>query len=111
MSKILDATCNASGVVSCDGVTVPAAEVLSEGKQASEGLLFLEGDKARYFPSSATDIKETLSQVSDALGAISSALSALQGGPWAGVPPIIVSQIASITAAKSAIDSLKGALK
>lgn len=63
MSKIIDATCSAAGIVTAEGVPIPTAQVLSEGKQTSSGLLFIDGDKARYMPSSASDIKSLITKL------------------------------------------------
>jgi hypothetical protein len=117
MSKILDASCSATGVVSAEGVTVPAATVLSEGKQASTGLLFLEDEKARYLPSSATDIKTTLEKLvlaltstSSALTTIASALTAIgtgMTGPTTAPPMSLPASVSAVNALASSIDSIK----
>jgi hypothetical protein len=114
LSKILDATCNAAGLVSAEGVTVPAAEVLSEGKQASAGLLFLDGEKARYLPSSATDIKTTLEKMASALTTIATALTSIGAGmtgPTTAPPPTLAADVASIASVVTQINVLKEALK
>lgn len=141
MSKILDATCSAAGVVTADGVPVNAAEVQSEGKQSSSGLLIMDGEKAWYLPSSATDIKTDIEKEVDALGAINDALTAIgegltqitqsitaiaavAGPAWAPPPTLatdvvtIVSKVATITAKAAVVttkitdlNTLKGSLK
>lgn len=114
MSKILPATCSASGKVTCEGVEVPEAVVLSLGKQASSGLLLLDRDKAWYFPSSATDIETTLGKVSSALEKIASILTSIGGGmtgPTTAPPPTLAVDVAALNAIKGEIDTLKGALK
>ena len=128
MSKILDATCNASGLVSADGVTVPAAQVLSEGKQVSSGVLFIEGEKLKYLPSSATDIKTTIERAIDildelgpALTEIALALTAIGAGmtgPTTAPPGTLPTSVATINSkvtalnsTKAELDTLKGALK
>lgn len=114
MSKILAATCDATGKVTADGVIVPEAVVLSLGKQASSGLLYLDGDKAWYFPSSATDIEATLGQLSTAIEKIANVLTAIGGGmtgPTTAPPPTLPTDVAAILQIKAAIDQLKGALK
>lgn len=128
MSKILDATCDASGKVTADGVVVTVAEVLSEGKQDSEGLLFLEGDQARYLPSSATDIKTTiekaikilddlgpaLTEIANALTAIGTGMTGPTTAPPGSLPTsvsTINSKVSALNATKSELDQLKGALK
>lgn len=114
MSKILAATCDATGKVTADGVIVPGAIVLSLGKQASSGLLLLDADKAWYFPSSATDIETTLGQVSTALEKIANTLTSIGAGmtgPTTAPPPTLATDVAAIMQIKAALDQLKGALK
>lgn len=84
MSKILYATCDASGKVSVDGLEVPEAQVLSEGTKESEGLLFVQGPKARYLPSSAGDIKDLIGSlvgIVDQIATIASGLDAVTVSP------------------------------
>ena len=114
MSKILAATCDESGKVTADGVVVPEAVVLSLGKQSSSGLLYLDGDKAWYFPSSATDIETTLGHVSAALEKIANTLTAIGGGmtgPTTAPPPTLPTAVSEIMQIKAQLDQLKGALK
>lgn len=115
MSKVLLATCDNSGKVTADGVVVDNAQVMSEGKQASEGPLFMDRDKAYYLPSSATDVKSTLEKVALALEQIATALQAIDvkptGGTGSASTPAAAGQIAQINSIKAEIDTLKGALK
>ena len=124
MSKVLEATCVA-GVVTVDGIPVPAATVLSEGVAQSEGLLILDEDTANYVAKTSPDLKETLDKLSSALDSIASALQAIDtagyiisvsGGamsPAIGIPspPVAVADIAQINAAKAEIDLFKEMLK
>lgn len=66
MSKILAATCVA-GVVTAEGVPVPAAVVLSAGVAQSSGILIVDADKAWYIALSSSDLKTTIEKVSQAL--------------------------------------------
>lgn len=128
MSKILDATCDASGKVTADGIIVTEATVLSEGKQASSGVLVIEEDRARYIASSATDVKTTiektivvLDDLTAALTEIATALTAIGAGmtgPTTAPPPTlptsvvtITNKITALTATKAELNTLKGALK
>lgn len=114
MSKILAATCNAAGMVSVGDVMVPAALVLSEGKQASEGILILDGDKAWFMPSSATDIKATLTSTIAALTEIASALTAIGAGmtgPTTAPPGTLPTSVATIQEKVATLTQLKEALK
>jgi hypothetical protein len=127
-TKLLDATCDANGKVTAAGALVPEAQVLSEGKQASSGVLLIEQDKARYLPSSATDIKTTIDNlvttigdVNDALTKIASILTAIGAGMTGATtapPPtlaadvlVITSKVTALNTIKSDLTTLKGALK
>ena len=128
MSKILDATCSPLGVVTSESTPVVSAQVLSEGKQISTGLLFIEGDKARYLTSNATDIKTSLEKTVDALEDICTALSQIattltsigagMTGATTAPPPTLATDVTAIntkvteiTATKVLLNTLKGALK
>lgn len=128
MSKILDATCDATGKVFFEGVEVPEAEVLSEGNQASAGVLFLDEHRKKYLPSSATDIKTTIEKLSTSLDNITQALTTISTaltsigagmtGPTTAPPgtlptdvATIVSKVELVTAVKAELDLLKDALK
>ncbi len=127
-SKLLDATCDPAGVVSVGSVTVPAAQVLSEGKQQSTGVLLLEADKARYITSNATDIITTIERLTDvldrtaeALTQIATTLTSIGAGMTGGTtaPPgtlaadvtTINGKVTALNAIKTELDTLKGALK
>lgn len=109
MSKILDAECSSAGVVTADGVTVESAEVLSEGKKHSEGLLFLEGEKARYIPSSATDIKDLITRVVGIVDQITTIVTTLDGVTTS--PGSAAAAIATLTTLKTQLNQSKDTLK
>lgn len=126
MSKILEASSNASGQVTVLGVVVQGTLVLSEGKQASSGLFILEGDKSYYLPSSATDVKTTiekiiaviekLNETINQVALISTSLGAAI--PTLNPPPTLATDVAvlntkvtELTAVKTELETLKGALK
>lgn len=114
MSKVIEATCDPSGIVKVDGLIVPDAVVLSLGKQASTGLLLIDKDKAWYFPSSATDIESTLLKISSSLEKIAAMFQTIgtgMTGPTTAPPPTLATDIAALNAIKAEVDTLKGALK
>lgn len=114
MSKLLPATCDASGKVTADGVIVPEAVVLSLGKQASSGVLLIEGEKVWYFPSSATDIESTLAKVSTLIEKVANMFTSIGGGmtgPTTAPPPTLPTDVAALLSMKAEVDALKGALK
>ena len=127
MSKVLEATADASGVVTADGVPVPAADLISEGKQASSGILIIDGLKAWYIPSSATDIKTTIENLIDVIDATAAAITKIgttftavgagMTGPTTSPPPTLAADVLELTgkvtelnAIKTELNTLKGAL-
>ena len=109
MSKILDATCSEDGEVTAGGVSVESAEILSEGTKQSSGLLFLEADKARYLPSSATDIKElieALVEIVNQIATIASGLDAVTVSPGSQA-----AAIAQLQTLKTELEQSKETLK
>lgn len=109
MSKILEASCSALGIVTSEGVPVPAAEVMSEGNQTSTGLLFLEGETAKYLPSSATDIKALIQNM---VSILNSTITILTGLDAVTVSPgTQAANIAALTALKVQLDATKDLLK
>lgn len=128
MSKILEATCDAEGVVKVGEIEVPDVIVLSAGTQESTGLLFLDGEKKVYLPSSASDIAstiqaaiDTITEVAAAVTKIGTTLTAIGAGmtgPTTAPPPTLAVDVAelntkvtALNAIKSDLDELKGALK
>lgn len=128
MSKILVASANAQGKVTCEGVLIPEAVILTAGKQASTGLLYIEGEKAYYIPPITSDIASTidktakaLEDIVEAIQKIASTLTSIGGGMSGSTtapPPtlaadvtIINNKASEISALKSELDTLKGALK
>ena len=114
MSKVLAATCNATGVVSAEGAQVLDAIVLSAGKQSSSGVLIIEKDGAWYVCSSATDIKSTIEKTADAITKIANLLTAIGAGmtgPTTAPPPTIATDIVAINAVVTQLNTLKEALK
>jgi hypothetical protein len=112
MSKILKATCQ--GKVVKFNEAIIEAEILSEGNGESEGALLLEGEKAYYLPSNATDLKETLEKVSEVLGKIGETLTAIGAGmtgPTTAPPPDLAAKVAEINAIASELSTLKEGIK
>jgi hypothetical protein len=118
---MLEATCVA-GVVTSEGVSVPAADVLSEGVAQSSGILFLDEDKAKYVTSSAQDLKTTIEDLIDILGDVASALSSIDGvgslittcgaGPGSATwVPVATASIAAINTGIGQLTTLKENLK
>lgn len=128
MSKTLGATCDASGKVTAESTEVSVAQVLSEGKQASAGILIIDKDKAWYLCSNATDIKSTIESLIEAIETIASSITKISTtltsigagmtGPTTAPPPTLATDVAELTmkvtelnATKSDLESLMEALK
>lgn len=113
MSKMIDATCE-SGTVTADGVSVEGAEIVSKGDGASEGILLLDGSKAKYLTSNATDLETTIEKLNSSLNKLVSILTAIGAGmtgPTTAPPPTLATDLAEITALVSELTTLKGQLK
>lgn len=114
MSKILSATCDASGKVNADGVEVVGAIVLSEGKQASSGTAVMDGDKVWYLTSSATDVKTTIEKMADAITKIAlmfTSVGAGMTGPTTAPPGTLPTDVAELNQMVAQLNQLKEALK
>lgn len=128
MSKVLPATASAAGIVTADGVPVSVAEILSLGKQASSGVLIIDGDKAWFIASSATDIKTTIEKLIDVIdktaasitkiGSSLTSIGAGMTGPTTAPPPTLPADVVELTtnvtalnATKTQLTQLKEALK
>jgi hypothetical protein len=113
MSKILEASC-VGGVVTADGVPVPAADILSEGVGASEGVLMLEGEQAKYLPSSAGDIKTAIEKTVSAIQTVAQILTAIGAsmtGPTTAPPPSLAADLGDLAATLTELTTLKETLK
>lgn len=114
MTKMLEATC-VGGVVTAGGVPVAAADILSQGVQASVGVLLLEEDTAKYLTSNATDIKTTLEKIIALLTDLTAALTLIDakptGGAGSAVTPVAAANIVNLTALSAQLAILKEALK
>lgn len=127
MSKILSAKVQ-GGVVKVGELVIDDAVIFSEGAANSDGVLMLDEDKQFYFAKTTPDLKTTLEQVSIALDKAATAITKISTtftsvaagmtGPTTAPPPTIAADVAllvtystAISAAKTQLDTLKGALK
>lgn len=116
MSKMLEASCVA-GVVTAEGIPVPAAEILSQGVGASSGRLFIDENDAVYIPDATPDLKTTLDkvlsaldQVVTALNATAVALTAIDAAAAAKLvvtAPVATAAITQVTTAATAITAVE----
>ena len=109
MSKILNASCSSTGVVSCEGFQVTDAQVLSEGRKASEGLLFIDKDNKKYLPSSATDIKDLITSLVQIITQVEGILTGIDAAT--NTPGAQSSAIASLTNLRTQLNQTKDQLK
>ena len=121
MSKVLlDATCE-NGIVRVGDLVITDVIIQSEGVGESSGILIIEDDERTYIAKTSGDLVITLEKLSDALGELSSALTAIDGktqatvclsGPGTTVAtPVATATIAAIDAVQSEIDDLREVLK
>lgn len=109
MTRVLRATCDASGVVTCEGVTVPAARVLTAGKAASSGILILDEDRADYVATNTTDIEaliESVVEIVNKVVEITTSLDAVTLSPGAAA-----ANIALLTTMATQLNLTKDLLK
>lgn len=107
MAKILEASCSAVGVVTCMGVVIDNAVVLSLGTKASTGVLIIDEDDVFYVTSNATDIKSTIESVAGLVTQIIAILTALNTAAVAGQ----AAAIATLTTAKTTFNATKDTIK
>jgi len=82
---MLNASCNASGIVSVSGQTIDA-DILSEGTKASSGVALIDKDNVKYLTSNASDIKDlilALVDIIDQLSLIATGLDSVTLSPGA----------------------------
>lgn len=109
MSKMIEASCNATGVVSVDNLSVSSVTVLSQGHKDSNGALFLDGDKKIYITSNASDIKDLIASIVSILDKIILIATGLDAG--APSPGTQSTNISELTAMKTTLNSSKDLLK
>lgn len=100
--------------MTADGVSVDAAQILSKGQGESQGVLLIDGEKAFYLTSNATDLETTIEKLNSSLNKLVSILTAIGAGmtgPTTAPPPTLATDLAEITALVSELTTLKGNLK
>ncbi len=121
MSKMIEASC-IGGIVTADEVSIPAAVIMSEGVAASEGILILDEERAKYITSSAQDLKTTIEDLITILGDVKNALSSIDGvgslvtlcgaGPGSATwVPVATASIAAINSGITGLTTLKENLR
>lgn len=113
MSELVKAECK-GGIVSIEGLAVNDVEILTEGIDQSDGILFLHKDKAFYLTSNATKLKEvieSLSDIADQLVQVINSIGAGMTGITTAPPPTLQNDLAQITTLSNNLKVLKDNLK
>lgn len=79
MSKVLEATCD-EGIVKVQGVALPDAKILSEGKGSSTGVVIIDADKQYYIADTTPNLDTTLGKLIDVLGEVKTGLEKAADG-------------------------------
>jgi len=108
-TKMLEATCDATGVVKVDGNTVPEAEVLSEGTKISSGALLIDKDLALYLTSSASDVKKVIEDLTAIIQKVIEIATGLDGAT--NSPGAQATNITALTTLKTSFEATKETLK
>ncbi|MGB2579400.1 hypothetical protein AAIR98_001319 [Elusimicrobium simillimum] len=105
MTKILKANAK-DGKVLINGQEVPGADILSQGKAASEGVIILNELEKVYIAMPMDSIKQLLTIVAALADGVGGGVSAANGG--GPIAPTLAADMAAISAK---IDQLKGNLQ
>lgn len=108
-AKVLPATCNATSVVTAEGVSVLPVTILSMGKKSSSGFLLMDGEQAYYVASNATDIKDLISSLVTIINQVATIATALDAVTVA--PGSAAAAIAALQVMKTQLDATKELLK
>jgi hypothetical protein len=117
-----------SGVVKVGSLPVADSVILSQGLGDSSGVLVIQGGLSYYIAKTSPDLDSTIQKSMDALEDLASVLNTIamtltsigagMTGPTTAPPPTlavdvasIVSKATEITATRTALNTLKGALK
>lgn len=110
--KFIDASCQ-NNQVTADGKVVPA-EILSQGKKSSTGVMLMDEDKRAYLTSNATDIADLITKLESLVQLISDTFSAIGSGmtgPTTAPPGSLPTSITQLATIKSQLDTMKVNLK
>jgi len=110
VSKALLAVCDAEGkVTTVVGAAEIEADILSEGKQESAGIVLLDGTQATYITSNASDIKaliERIVAIVEKIELIATGVDAASNSPGGQTANITV-----LTLLRTQLNSTKDLLK
>ncbi len=109
MSKIIEATCDAAGLITAQGVIVEDTTILTAGTKASSGILIIDEDKKTYIASSATDIVDLITAlvaIIEKITLIATGVDAASNSPGGQTANIL-----ALTLLKTQLDLSKETLK
>jgi hypothetical protein len=107
MARVLEATCEA-GIVTVSGLQI-TAEILSQGVEASSGVVILDGEKAFYVANTYEDLSEIIDEVCGLVDQISTVLTGLDAVTT--VPASNAAAIAQLGVLKTAFEAKMEALR
>ncbi len=108
MSRILPATCQGS-VVTVAGIAIDGVIILSEGVEASEGILIIQESATYYVASSALDIKEVIEQITDIIVDITTLFTSIGAGmtgPTTAPPGSLAADVLAINTKSETLAAL-----
>lgn len=113
MSMILEASC-VNNIVTCKGLAIPDAIVLSEGVAPSTGILLMQDGELYYIAKTTADLKKTIDELTvliPKLVAIFTSIGAGMTGPTTAPPPTLPADLASLTLINTELTTLKNMLR
>jgi len=113
MPKALAATC-VSGVVTCEGVALAGAVILSEGVGSSSGYVVIDEEKIYYVAKTSPDLKTTLEKlisITNKVTALFTSVGAGMHGDTTAPPPTLASDVSAISAEVAILQTLTESMK
>ena len=113
MSKVLEASC-VGNVVTCEGLVLDGAEILSEGVGDSEGIVLIDGEKIYYIAKTTPDVADTIEKVAEMLTSIKLILTSIGSGmtgPTTAPPGTLVADLLALQLKITALETLGSNLK
>lgn len=113
MAKVIQAEC-VNNKVTVEGVEIEGAQILTQGKAQSTGILIVDDDRIYYVSTNTTDLKTTLEKLASAMTKVTETLTAIgtgMTGPTTAPPGVLPTNVANINATVGELTTLKDNLK
>ena len=113
MPRILNAEC-VNNKVTVEGVEIEGAQILTQGKAESTGILIVDQERIYYVATNTTDIALLLQKVADAMTKVTETLTAIgtgMTGPTTAPPGTLPTNVALINSIVTELTTLKDNLK